>query len=54
MNSSTGRLHHRLIGGGGGGAVAVPAVPPGGSISSLCELPFLLTTDAKSNILRVS
>jgi hypothetical protein len=32
----------------------VPAVLPGGSVSSLCELPFLLTTEAKSNILRVS
>ncbi|WIA34826.1 hypothetical protein OEZ86_013124 [Tetradesmus obliquus] len=51
-SSSSGAKHKRMFGGGGGGAVAVPAVPPGGSVSSLCELPFLLTTEAKSNILR--
>ncbi|WIA14643.1 hypothetical protein OEZ85_003147 [Tetradesmus obliquus] len=51
-SSSSGAKHKRVFGGGGGGAVAVPAVPPGGSVSSLCELPFLLTTEAKSNILR--
>ena len=33
--------------------MVLEGVVPGGSIDSLCEAPFLLTTEAKSNILRV-
>jgi hypothetical protein len=53
-SSSRGVSQQQRLVGGGGGAVAVPGVLPGGSVSSLCELPFLLTTEAKSKILRVS
>lgn len=40
-------------GGGGGAELLLEGVTPGGDIRSLCEVPFLLTTEAKSNILRV-
>jgi hypothetical protein len=38
---------------GGGSELLVSGVTPGGDIASLCEVPFLLTTEAKSKILRV-
>jgi hypothetical protein len=40
-------------GGGGGVELLLEGVTPGGDIKSFCEVPFLLTTEAKSRILRV-